>query len=868
MNRPCLNDVLLVANKSKSPFFVKYEFVEVKAPIGDGTYSLCMKCRLTRTGEEFAVKILKLDHDASQEIDALQKCQDHKNIVKMIEVLQDKQFKYIVFELLSGGELFSRIQKNGYLNEITAHIYFKQIVEAVQHMHSKGIIHKDLKPENILFVDDDLKAEELRIVDFGFAQKSSSDESPPCFTLDYAAPESLVRGETKPSRDFWALGVILYTMLIGNTPFKPLSSNNTTPQDERNFRMQITENIRNGLFNKENNRWSHISFEARDLIMKLIKVNESERISLEEVLHHPWMLNNYGVNKNSSLRRTDSEETLVEDEDEENDDAIVINDDEFRTENENRDETRSIDDSSSGIVMSDRNEGSSVSHEEIDPNGHIIFENNDEEMMIPMVEEQVEPENLSLKENNSKAEEKMLDEEQSVIVPPEEVPLEEISQKSPSKQRTPKKGRSRALKQKPSKQKQFEIAPLDLYTPTAIDTVPLNLVMKSEEEFLGFDRLIIEDDNNFPLFGFIKTEKPDDMSKILMLYKPLFEEKIEVSRKNKRVLTVVKAKRIRNKTIPKEIQSEIQLPRVIQVIKMIPTKSATLTNVQQIKKSRAAMRECTQKIMPPPPSSSGSSRPVRACRHGKQTQKAEEIQKVEAINTDATIEKNAEIKKIRAQKRPNNNTENEVPLKQTRKVVKQESPSMILLVQENEVVKKPRTRKKINEVVEHMPPPSSPSPPSSLPPTKPSQPRKRAQKRKIEPEPPKMTVAEKKPRKTPAVIKKEPVERPPNVRLTRKQYNMKVAASWASSIANAQPNVPMLEQLNLRPNPSIDTISHLHRPAQNLSPKFKERLDSLRKWYIDNKEKPSLIPTRFTKPEPVEKSTINFSSSPLRTQYR
>lgn len=89
---------------------------------------------------------MKLDHDASQEIDALQRCQDHKNVVRLVETFQDKYYNYIVFELLNGGELFSRIRESGYLAENTAHSYFQQIVDAVGFMHSKGIVHKDLKP--------------------------------------------------------------------------------------------------------------------------------------------------------------------------------------------------------------------------------------------------------------------------------------------------------------------------------------------------------------------------------------------------------------------------------------------------------------------------------------------------------------------------------------------------------------------------------------------------------------------------------------------------------------------------------------------------------------------------------------------------
>lgn len=321
-----------------------------------------MKCTSIKSNEVFAVKIMKIDHDASQEIDALEKCQGHANIVKLIEKLHDKYFNYIVFELLNGGELFSRIRECNFLSEPTARLYFHQIMDAVYFMHAKSIVHRDLKPENIMFVDNALNSM-LKIVDFGFAHNKTTEENSPCFTLDYAAPESLLKGPTKESRDIWSLGVILYTMLCGNTPFKPLKEH-----DERNLRTQILENIRKGKYNTANPRWQEISDEAKDLIECLLQVNESERISFDKLKRHRWVvaedehfnIDHEEFTEDKSIHRMESEETVINDYDN-NDDAISNEDEKENVNQETREETRSNDDSSSGIVMSDRNEGSSIS---------------------------------------------------------------------------------------------------------------------------------------------------------------------------------------------------------------------------------------------------------------------------------------------------------------------------------------------------------------------------------------------------------------------------------------------------------------------------------------------------------------------------
>lgn len=290
-------------------------------------------------------------HDASQEIAALQKCQGHENVVEVVENLEDNNYKYIVFELLNGGELFQRISQFNHFTELLARSYFRQLVNAVEFIHNQNIVHRDLKPENIMFVDNK-EDSLLKVVDFGFARRRTSEETPPCFTLDYAAPESLTKGTTKESRDMWSLGVILYIMLCGNTPF---TAKDIDKRDEKNYRLKVTENIKRGEFNTECLQWERLTREAKTLIASLLQVDETVRLTLKEVLDHPWMTSEPDeVETDKEEDNEDQEPIIVED-----DDDMVIP---MTVENKSREENCSND--SSGIVVSERNGGSSLSSHE------------------------------------------------------------------------------------------------------------------------------------------------------------------------------------------------------------------------------------------------------------------------------------------------------------------------------------------------------------------------------------------------------------------------------------------------------------------------------------------------------------------------
>jgi serine/threonine protein kinase len=148
----------------------------------------------------------------------------HKHIVRMYEALTSNTKLYIVMELVTGGELFDRLERHGRVDETLARQYIQQLVDGVDICHKSGVAHRDLKPENLL-ID---ASGDIKITDFGFSAMKSVDANAgiiytQCSTPDYCAPEIIERvdeGYNGAKVDVLSCGIILYALLVGRLPFR------------------------------------------------------------------------------------------------------------------------------------------------------------------------------------------------------------------------------------------------------------------------------------------------------------------------------------------------------------------------------------------------------------------------------------------------------------------------------------------------------------------------------------------------------------------------------------------------------------------------------------------------------------------------
>ncbi|KIM91989.1 hypothetical protein PILCRDRAFT_57018 [Piloderma croceum F 1598] len=205
-----------------------YEFGE---ELGEGSYSTVKRATHIATGQEYAIKILdkghlkrynKMETALAEKNTLVRLGSGHPGIVRLHSTFQDEWSLFFVLDLARNGEMQSRITRLGSLSTECTRYYAAQIVDALDYMHSKGVIHRDLKPENLL-LDDDFR---IKITDFGTGKLLGPGvETAKTFvgTSQYVSPELLEANETSRSSDLWALGCIIYQMIAGRFTFTGLS---------------------------------------------------------------------------------------------------------------------------------------------------------------------------------------------------------------------------------------------------------------------------------------------------------------------------------------------------------------------------------------------------------------------------------------------------------------------------------------------------------------------------------------------------------------------------------------------------------------------------------------------------------------------
>ncbi|XP_057495516.1 serine/threonine-protein kinase SAPK1-like isoform X1 [Actinidia eriantha] len=276
------------------------ERYEILKDIGSGNFGVAKLARDKCTGEHYAVKFiergLKIDEHVQREI-MNHRSLKHPNIIRFKEVLLTPDDLAIVMEYAAGGELFERICNAGRFSEDEARFFFQQLISGVSYCHSMQICHRDLKLENTLL--DGSSVPRLKICDFGYS-KSSVLHSQPKSTVGtpaYIAPEVLSKKEYDGKiADVWSCGVTLYVMLVGAYPFED-------PDDPRNFRKTITR-ILSVQYSIPD--YVRVSKECRHLLSRIFVGSPDKRITIAEIIKHPWFL------KASSVEFIEGEETSLQ----------------------------------------------------------------------------------------------------------------------------------------------------------------------------------------------------------------------------------------------------------------------------------------------------------------------------------------------------------------------------------------------------------------------------------------------------------------------------------------------------------------------------------------------------------------------------
>ncbi|XP_056232777.1 calcium/calmodulin-dependent protein kinase (CaM kinase) II beta 1 isoform X5 [Seriola aureovittata] len=271
-----------MATTTCTRFTDEYQLYE---ELGKGAFSVVRRCVKLCTGQEYAAKIINTkklsarDHQKLEREARICRLLKHPNIVRLHDSISEEGFHYLLFDLVTGGELFEDIVAREYYSEADASHCIQQILEAVLHCHQMGVVHRDLKPENLLLASK-CKNAAVKLADFGLAIEVQGDQQAWfgfAGTPGYLSPEVLRKEAYGKPVDIWACGVILYILLVGYPPF--------WDEDQH----KLYQQIKAGAYDFPSPEWDTVTPEAKNLINQMLTINPAKRINAQEALKHPWV---------------------------------------------------------------------------------------------------------------------------------------------------------------------------------------------------------------------------------------------------------------------------------------------------------------------------------------------------------------------------------------------------------------------------------------------------------------------------------------------------------------------------------------------------------------------------------------------------
>ncbi|XP_061886806.1 calcium/calmodulin-dependent protein kinase type II subunit beta isoform X2 [Entelurus aequoreus] len=300
-----------MATTTCTRFTDEYQLYE---ELGKGAFSVVRRCVKVCTGQEYAAKIINTkklsarDHQKLEREARICRLLKHSNIVRLHDSISEEGFHYLLFDLVTGGELFEDIVAREYYSEADASHCIQQILEAVLHCHQMGVVHRDLKPENLLLASK-CKNAAVKLADFGLAIEVQGEQQAWfgfAGTPGYLSPEVLRKEAYGKPVDIWAcgnklvsflectlitftiyslmcvcvcvcVGVILYILLVGYPPF--------WDEDQH----KLYQQIKAGAYDFPSPEWDTVTPEAKNLINQMLTINPAKRITAQEALKHPWV---------------------------------------------------------------------------------------------------------------------------------------------------------------------------------------------------------------------------------------------------------------------------------------------------------------------------------------------------------------------------------------------------------------------------------------------------------------------------------------------------------------------------------------------------------------------------------------------------